>query len=612
MREAAVLFFQPMYPIQSFTMLRQLVLLSTLTATLACPTHQIKTTSKYDYIIIGGGTSGLVVANRLSEDSNVSVLVIEAGNSVLNNPNVTNVGGYGLAFGTDIDWQYKSVNQTYGGNRELVYRAGKAVAGTSAINGMAYTRAEDVQIDAWQTIGNEGWTWKKLLPYYLQSENLTIPSQNQVSKGASYNPSLHGTFGPLDVGFYDIPDNDFTGILNATINGLGIPWVEDVNGGKMRGFNIFPSTINVAANVREDAARAYYWPVASRDNLHLLVDTFVNRIVWQDKADNSGHVTASGVEVTLANGTTSVMSANREVIVSAGALKSPGILELSGIGGATLLEKHKIPVQVNLPTVGENLQDQTNAESGAAVKASMTSGMHVVYPNVYDIYGNQTESLALSIQKKIKDYAKVTAEVSNGVMKASDLEELFQVQHDLIFKQRTPIAEILYGAEGGNAVFSEYWTLLPFSRGNVHISSADPKAMPIINPNFFMLDWDMDSMVALAKYIRASFSAGPLGKLVERVTIPDPAVIGNNASDASWKAWLLDGHYRSNFHPVGTAAMMPREKGGVVDNRLKVYGTSNVRVVDASILPYQVCGHLTSTLYAVAELTAELIKHDST
>ncbi|KJK77220.1 hypothetical protein H634G_07527 [Metarhizium anisopliae BRIP 53293] len=592
-------------------MFRPLVLLSTLTATLACPTRQIKTASKYDYIVIGGGTSGLVIANRLSEDRNVSVLVIEAGKSVLNNANVTDVDGYGLAFGTDIDWQYKSVNQTYGGNKELVFRAGKAVAGTSAINGMAYTRAEDVQIDAWQTIGNEGWTWEKLLPYYLQSEKLTIPSQSQVSKGASYNASLHGKSGPLDVGFFDIPDNDLTGVLNTTMNGLGIPWVEDVNGGKMRGFNIFPSTINVAANVREDAARAYYWPVASRQNLHLLVDTFVNRIIWQDKANNSDHVTASGVEVTLANGTTSVVSANREVIVSAGALKSPGILELSGIGDATLLEKHEIPVQVNLPTVGENLQDQTNAQSGAAIKANMTSATHVVYPNVYDIYGNQTDSLALSMQKKIKDYARATAEVSNGIMKASDLEALFQVQYDLIFKQRTPIAEILYSARGDNAISSEYWTLLPFARGNVHISSSDPTAMPIINPNFFMLDWDLDSMIAVAKYIRTSFSAGPLGKLVEGVTIPDPAVVGDDASDAAWKKWLLDGHYRSNFHPVGTAAMMPREKGGVVDNKLKVYGTSNVRVVDASILPYQVCGHLTSTLYAMAELTAELIKHDS-
>ncbi|KAF5137752.1 Pyranose dehydrogenase 1 [Metarhizium anisopliae] len=116
-------------------MFRPLVLLSTLTAILACPTRQIKTASKYDYIVIGGGTSGLVIANRLSEDRNVSVLVIEAGKSVLNNANVTDVDGYGLAFGTDIDWQYKSVNQTYGGNKELVFRAGKAVAGTSAING---------------------------------------------------------------------------------------------------------------------------------------------------------------------------------------------------------------------------------------------------------------------------------------------------------------------------------------------------------------------------------------------------------------------------------------------------------------------------------------------
>ncbi|RAL12634.1 GMC family oxidoreductase [Aspergillus homomorphus CBS 101889] len=592
-----------------FTMFRPVLLLSAVTAALASPIKHAPN-AQYDYIVVGGGTSGLVIANRLSENANVSVLVIEAGDSVLHNPNVTAVDGYGLAFGSDIDWQYQTVNQTYGGKSPQVMRAGKALSGTSAINGMAYTRAEDVQIDAWQQIGNEGWTWDSLFPYYLQSENLTIPSRSQRLEGATFNASYNGEQGPLTVGFGAIPANNLTATLNATFHGLGVPWSYDVNGGKMRGINIYPSTINLDANVREDAARAYYWPVASRPNLHLLLNTFANRIVWRGEA-RKGDVTAAGVEFSSANGTTTVVTARQEVIISAGSLKSPGILELSGIGNAALLKKHNITVQVNLPTVGENLQDQTNAHTEAATYSELTGTKYVVYPNVYDVYGNETISVAQAIRKQIGHYANATAEVSGGVMKASDLKDLFEVQYDLIFNQRVPIAEILYYPGTGATLASESWTLLPFARGNVHIASADPTAMPTINPNYYMFDWDLDSQIAVAKYIRDSFAAAPLGHLVKGMATPAPDVVAQDASDAEWKAWLFDGNYRSNFHPVGTAAMMPREKGGVVDTKLKVYGTTNVRVVDASVLPYQVCGHLVSTLYAVAERAAYLIKDES-
>ncbi|OJJ99629.1 hypothetical protein ASPACDRAFT_1888314 [Aspergillus aculeatus ATCC 16872] len=588
-------------------MFRPFVLLSALTAALASPIAHASQ-AEYDYIVIGGGTSGLVIANRLSENANVSVLVIEAGDSVLHNANVTAVDGYGLAFGTGIDWQYQTVNQTYGGKSQMVMRAGKALSGTSAINGMAYTRAEDVQIDAWQQIGNRGWTWDSLFPYYLQSENLTIPTRSQRLDGATFNTSYNGEQGPLTVGWGEIPTNNLTATINATFQGLGVPWSEDVNGGKMRGINIYPATINVAANVREDAARAYYWPVAARPNLHLLLNTFANRLIWQDEAPKGEAVTAAGVELTTANGTTTVVTARQEVIISAGSLKSPAILELSGIGNATLLHKHNISVQVDLPAVGENLQDQTNTHAEAATHATLAGTKYVVYPDIYDVYGNETAAVAASLRKKLDDYAHAAAAVSHGVITPAHLKELFEVQYDLIFTQRVPIAEILYYPGGSASISSESWTLLPFARGNVHIASADPAAMPAINPNFYMFDWDLDSQIAVSRYIRETFHAQPLQGLVEGVTVPP---LEDDASDEEWKAWLLDGNYRSNFHPVGTAAMMPREKGGVVDPSLKVYGTRNVRVVDASVLPFQVCGHLTSTLYAVAERAAELIKQES-
>ncbi|TVY80982.1 Glucose oxidase [Lachnellula suecica] len=564
----------------------------------------------YDYVIVGAGTSGLVLANRLSEIQNVTVAVIEAGDSVLNNVNVTNIGGYGLAFGTGIDWAYQTTNQTKAGGLKQTMRAGKAIGGTSAINGMAYTRAEDVQIDAWEAIGNEGWTWKSLLPYFKKSQTLELPTKAQANAGVTFDPQENGFQGPLTTGWTSsLMIKSFHTILNETYANLGVPWNEDVNGGKMRGYNRFASTIDPAANVREDAGRAYYYPIANRTNLHLYPSTFAHRIVW---TSGSSAPTANGVEVQASNSSTPyIIGARAEVIVSAGALASPVILELSGIGNPAILKKHNISVVVDLPTVGENLQDQTN--TGLISKAAGNNSFSgspdfVAYPTAADIFGSRIANISASVLASLPDYAAKVSAASGNVTKAADLLKLFKLQHDLIFSTTHPVpmAEILI-EPFGTVIDVEYWALLPFSRGSVHITSSVPGVAAAINPNYYMLDWDITGQIGTAQYIRKIFATAPFSSLVGKETKPGFDVVPANATAAQWFEWNKS-IYRSNFHPVATAAMMPRDIGGVVDTNLKVYGTSNVRVVDASVLPFQVCGHLTSTLYAVAERAADLIK----
>lgn len=195
--------------------------------------------ASYDYIVVGGGTGGLVVANRLSADTGVSVLIVERGDKQLNNSDVYDPNAYEDAFGTFIDYADQSVPQEYAGNKAQTLRAGKALGGTSTINGMAYTRAQDIQIDTWGNMGNQGWSWSSLFPYYLKSENVQVPAPAQYDAGANYVTSYNCESGPLLVGWtYDMQNSSIHTELNQTYQTLGIDYIPDVNGGKMYGYTM--------------------------------------------------------------------------------------------------------------------------------------------------------------------------------------------------------------------------------------------------------------------------------------------------------------------------------------------------------------------------------------
>ncbi|KAJ6140040.1 hypothetical protein N7471_006526 [Penicillium samsonianum] len=589
--------------------MRSLIGLALLPLAVAVPHASHKSDSTYDYIVVGGGTSGLVVANRLSEQKNTTVLVIEAGGSVYNNPNVTNTLGYGKAFGTDIDWAYETTAQEYAGGSSQIVRAGKALGGTSTINGMAYLRAQAAQIDAWETIGNKGWNWKTLLPYFKKSEQLQDPAKYPFldGSGVAFDPVYHGFTGPLKVGWSSTQLNDgLAQKLNATYQNLDvpIPYNRDANSGDMVGYSLYPKTVDSELNIREDAARAYYYPYQNRTNLHVWLNTHANKLTWKD-----GHeVTANGVEVTLSDGKKTVVKASREVILAAGALKSPVLLELSGVGNPDILSKHGIATKINLPTVGENLQDQMN--NGLQFDSKKTysndkSADYVSYPSAAQLFPNST-ALGADLLRKLPAYAAQVASANGNITKARDIYRFFKIQWDLIFKDEIPVAEILLSASGAS-YSSEYWGSVPFSRGSVHLSSADPTAPAIIDPKYFMLEFDLHAQVEAARFIREIFKTEPFADMAGAETSPGLSTVAAGADDEGW-ADFIKSKYRSNFHPITTAAMLPKELGGVVDSSLKVYGTSNVRVVDASVMPFQVCGHLQSTVYAVAERAADIIK----
>lgn len=410
---------------------------------------------------------------------------------------------------------------------------------------MSYTRAEDVQIDNWEVVGNKGWNWKNLFQYYKKSEGFQVPTKDQIAHGASYNASYHGRNGPLKVGWpTSMTNSSVFPVLQQTFEKLGVQYNPDSEGGKMVGFTVHPDTLDREMNVREDAARAYYWPYEARSNLKIISNTRADKVIWANATQ--GEAVAVGVEVTNAYGTETIY-ADKEIILSAGALRSPALLELSGVGNPAVLNKYNIPVKVNITTVGENLQDQTNnALTWEGVETLTGLATFSVLPSVNQLYGDNVTALASYVKFQLATYAKIVASASNGAVKEANLVEAFERQYDLIFNSQVPYAEVVF-APSGQSFSVEYWPLLPFSRGSVHIQSANASDLPAINPNYFMFGQDAEAQITVAQYIRKALGTAPLSGLVGDEVSPGLDVLPASASSSTWTKWVEANCKRFSF-----------------------------------------------------------------
>lgn len=474
---------------------------------------------------------------------------------------------------------------------------------------MTYIRGDVAEFDAWEKdLGNPGWNWKTMLEYYKKVEHFQAPEDWQVDSGATYEPSFHTSDGDLHVGF--IPDLINGTFYDHTVDGwdaVGIPKNKDANTGTTRGFDVFPQTIDSKANKRWDAATAFFWPVdETRSNLELHNGT-VHKILWTKPCKRNSNMRASGVEYKAPGGEMIELMARKEVILAAGSLRSPLILENSGIGHAPLLRNNGIDVVVDLPGVGENLIDQPL--SIMAYKGSFQVegySPYSIFATAQDLFGDDTQAVADESKAKITEWAKQVVDGSHGALKTSVVERLMQSQHDLIFSKNATLGEIVIAAQG-DRFGSSHWELLPFSRGRIHIGPDGDIEKPALDPRFLATDFDVATQSAIAKLVRRFYTSKPMQGLATTQLEPKPEdVPPEDATDEQWAAWVRS-KAGSNNHPLGSAAMLPRDMGGVVGPELKVYGTANVRVVDASVIPTQISGHLTATIYAVAQRAAEMI-----
>ncbi|KAI0149568.1 glucose oxidase [Xylariaceae sp. FL1272] len=575
----------------------------------------------FDYVIVGGGTCGLVLANRLSEDPATTVAVIDPGSDLRSDRLVREPAPTLQLFQSLLtNWDYRTVSQANATGRIIDIHSGKGLGGSSLINGMAYVRGDKVQFDAWEQLGNTGWNWNELLPYLKRVEKMFSPESWQVDLGASMRPENHGFHGELHVGYALTRQNaSLYGALQKAWAELGQPANDDVNSGSTKGFGICPQTLDPELHLRWDAASAFLSPVEHRPNLQLINGT-ATRVTWADPGPNSIRPEASGVEYLTFNNELRTVLASREVILSAGTFRTPLILERSGVGNPRLLEELGIEVVVDLPGVGENLVDQSNVPIMFKTGQDIHGGSpYVSFATAADLFGSNTSQLADESRRNIGAWARQVAISNPGHPGgAAAIERIFRIQHDLIFNAGVTMAEIFTTTYAGTVV-STAANLLPFSRGSIHLRDADKDDSAVadtfaLDPKYLSIDFDMTAQIAASRLASRLSSTPPLSDLVigdllppDDTDEPPPPVDSSYAQWGKWTARAIG----SNWHSMGTASMMSQELGGVVDPRLAVYGTRRLRVVDASILPTQFSGHPMAILYAIADRAAGFIKSDA-
>ncbi|KAJ9480057.1 Pyranose dehydrogenase [Pseudozyma hubeiensis] len=625
----------------SFVALTSFVLLSlssTVSAGIVTDASSISNNA-YDYIIVGGGLSGLTVANRLSSNSSVKVLVVEAGNDDRNNADIYDVDNYGAAFSTDMTFHFDTVPQV--GGHAKTPLGGRTLGGSTSINGAAWNRASKAQYDALGSLVNStdgGWSWNGLLGYMKKSERFVAPNQDQQNLGARYDASVHGTSGPLEIAFSQIRNTNgrrsigsaisqwkrmYTGpqqaaFIRAVGETLGVQHVDDQCSGQANSVAYTPNSIGVNGR-RTSSASAYYTPVQNRENLTILTGTMAKNLLW-DAATSNNALRSSGVVVQQGHDGTQIrLVANKEVILAAGALNTPVLLQRSGVGAKSDLNAIGVDQKVDLAGVGKNLQDQTMTTIGSRANVDYSGGgpaATIAMPNIQQIMSNATDVRAY-INSNLDAWANQLLSQGHIATKSSVLAQ-WRSAISLIFDQQAPVVELFFDTGyPSNSYGLDIWTLLPFSRGSIRATSQNPYDSARIDPNYFGLPIDMDMQVASLRAGRRVLKNSNLKSLTYNgettpgfSLIPDGTYSGRYSR---WRDWILGNTpnggtgFSAVSHQLGTAAMGSRANGGVVDTKFKVYGTSNVRVVDASVMPVQVSAHLSATLYGVAEKAADTI-----
>jgi choline dehydrogenase len=520
----------------------------------------------HDYVIVGAGSAGCVLANRLSEDPSVRVLLLEAGGRD-RSLNVKIPAAFPKQFHTKLDWDFATEPEPHVDGRSLYIPRGKMLGGSSSMNAMLYVRGRPLDYDGWEAQGAPGWGFRDVLPYFLKSEDN--------ARGAS---EYHGVGGPLRVAEQRSP-RPLDRRLLAASEAAGIRRIADYNGPEQEGASMFQVTQRNGQ--RFSAADAFLRPALKRPNLEVRTNVTVLGVELEGQR-------AVGVRLRKGRGGVEVVHAAREVLLSAGAIGSPQLLLLSGIGPADELHAVGVEGRHDLPGVGRNLQDHPFVTMLWEISDQNT------------LYGaEQPKPLAQWLLRRSGPLSSTVAEVvaftrTRGGLPAADIQ----------FHMGAAYFED-HGAESyeGHCMVIAPVLVSPRARGQVWLRSADPTAKPRIITNTLSEPEDLESMIAGMGLAREIAAQGPLRELVLKELKPGPAVVDRGELEADLRRRLM-----LIYHPVGTARMSDSDELAVVDSQLRVHGLQGLRVIDASVMPRIVGGNTNAPTIMIAERAADLIR----
>ncbi len=537
--------------------------------------------TEYDYIVVGAGSAGCVLANRLTAGGEHRVLLLEAGGSD-RSPWIQVPIGYGRTFNDPrFNWMYQAQPDPALDNRSAHWPRGKVLGGSSSINAMVYVRGQPADFDDWRAAGNPGWSWSELLPYFKKLEDHAW--------GAS---EFHGAGGPLHVSDVSASVHPLCATFLQACADVGIEHTRDFNGAQPEGAGLWQVTIK--DGVRVSSANAYLRPIWRRANLDVRLRAHVTRVLFSGSR-------AVGVEY-LRGGTRQEARARLEVVLAAGAINSPQLLELSGVGDAQLLRQLHIPLIADSPAVGRGLQDHL------AVSYFYRSRVPTLNDQLAPFLGKVKAALRYALGRR----GPLAMSVNQAGAFLRSRAQLTRPNLHIYFNpasySTTTIGpkRRLLNPDPYPGFLMSFNTCRPTSRGTVHIRSSDPLASPVIVPNSLATEADVQDVFEGARVLRRIAGARPLAEVIETEREPGAQV----QSDAEV---LADFRRRAGsvFHACGTCAMGADPRTSAVDQRLRVRGASGLRVVDAAIFPNISSGNINAPTLMVAERAADLILEDS-
>ncbi|HUR86181.1 MAG TPA: GMC family oxidoreductase N-terminal domain-containing protein [Solirubrobacteraceae bacterium] len=521
--------------------------------------------ASYDYVVVGAGSAGCVLANRLSADPGVRVLLLEAGGKD-RSPNIRIPVAFPKQFHTKLDWDYATEPEPHVDGRALYIPRGKGLGGSSSMNAMLYVRGRPLDYDGWAAQGAPGWSYEDVLPYFKKSEDNV--------RGAS---EWHGAGGPLRVSEQRSP-RPLDRRLIAACEAAGIRRIDDINGPEQDGVSMFQ--VNQRNGMRFSAADAYLRPVRDRPNLTIRTGAMVLGVQLQ-------RTRAVGVRVARRGGRSELLRAEREVVLCAGAIGSPQLLQLSGIGAPGDLRAVGIGVRHELPGVGANLQDHP-----FVTVLSEVTDEHTLYG------ADKPKPLAEWLLRRSGPLSSTVAEVvafhrTRPGLPAADIQ----------FHMGAAYFDD-HGAEtyDGHCMTVGPVLVSPQSRGRLWLRSADPRDKPRILTNSLAEPEDLASLVAGVELAREFAAQRPLQEIFVREIKPGPAAVDRADIEADIRRRLM-----LIYHPAGTCRMSDSRDDAVVDSGLRVHGLEALRVADASIMPTIVGGNTHAPTVMIAERAADLI-----